>query len=176
MFHQFTSQVIQEVQGTLRAIDQEQVEKLVDEILRARTIVTCGAGRMGMMAKAFAMRLSHLGLVAYHIQDCNTPAINKGDLLIAASGSGETKTICVLVEAAKKNGAKVALLTTRTVSSMARLADTITLMPAPLQSIQPMTTLTEQSSLLFFDTLTLLLMQKMEQTHEMLKMRHSILE
>ncbi len=184
MFYQLSSQIVQEIQTILERIDQKQITELMEEILQAKMIVTCGAGRMGMMAKAFTMRLSHLGLTAYHIQDCNTPAIGKGDLLIASSGSGETKTICVLVEAAKKNGARVALLTTRSVSSMARLADTITLMPAPskiledrnVASIQPMTSLTEQSSLLFFDTLILLLMQQMGQTHDMLKMRHSILE
>lgn len=184
MFSQMSCHVLNELSNVLKAVDETQVQALIDAIIQAERIVTCGAGRMGMMAKAFAMRLGHLGLTAYHIQDCNTPRINQDDLLLICSGSGETKTILALAEIAKHHNARIALVTARPHSSMASLSDLYVVLPAPSKvdphtqaaSVQPMTTLTEQSSLLFFDTIALLLMQKLAQTPEMLKNRHSVLE
>jgi 6-phospho-3-hexuloisomerase len=43
-------------------------------------------------------------------------------------------------------------------------------------SIQPMTTLNEQSLGLFFDTIVLLLMEKMGESHDTMWARHSNLE
>ena len=37
-----------------------------------------GAGRSGLVAKAFAMRLMHLGLEAFVVGETITPALNKG--------------------------------------------------------------------------------------------------
>ena len=184
MFQEFSKNVLREISKVLNAIDEEEVNKLIQAILNAKKIVTCGAGRMGMMARAFAMRLSHLGKEAYNISDCNTPSIGKGDLLLVSSGSGETKTILVLVEIAKQQGSGIALVTARSHSTIANLADVKVILPAlskiedekSAKSIQPMTSLTEQSCLMFFDTLTLILMQKLGQTQEILKARHSILE
>ncbi len=183
MFKIIGNQILEEVSQVINGVDELAVNRLIDSILDAKTIVTCGAGRMGMMAKAFAMRLSHLGHRAFHIQDCNTPRIGSGDLLLVSSGSGETKTIVTLAQVAKQHEAQIALVTTRKESSLASLADVKVVLPAPskvestsFSSIQPMTTLTEQSSLIFFDTLVMLLMQRQKQTNEMLKTRHSILE
>lgn len=184
MFQSLSHEILKEIRSVTDKVDQKEVDCLIQSILQAKKITTCGAGRMGMMTRAFAMRLRHLDFDSYHIQDCNIPRFGKGDLVIAASGSGETKTILALVEVAKKHDATVALVTSRPQSSMGALADVVVYLPslskiqdeASPSSIQPMTTLTEQASLIFWDTLVLLLMQKMNQTHDMLKQRHSILE
>jgi 6-phospho-3-hexuloisomerase len=174
--------VIREVASVLENFECQSALQLVQAVSQASKIVTCGAGRMGLMARAFAMRLKHLNRDAYHIGDCNVPRIGPGDLLVACSGSGETKTVLTLVETAKFSGASVALLTTRESSSMEKLADIKIILPAPSKvengvvSMQPMTTLTEQSTLLFLDGLILMLMDQLRETNETMKTRHSILE
>ncbi len=175
MFHTTQEKILNEISAILRGVQEEQVSLLIEAIVQADKIVSCGAGRMGMMARAFAMRLGHLDLNSYHLTDCNTPRIGEKDLLLVCSGSGETITILSLVEIAKKHQAKVALITTRVQSRMAALSDIQVLLPAP-PSIQPMTSLTEQSCLLFFDTLVMLLMKRLNQSPDMLKNKHSILE
>jgi 6-phospho-3-hexuloisomerase len=174
-FHTHCHHILEENLQMLVQVSQKEVDQFVELILKSSTIVVCGAGRMGMMARAFAMRLKHLNFDAYHIHDCNTPRIKENDLLIAASGSGETKTIVTLVQLAKTSGASIALITAQSSSSMSRLSDVSVLLPI-LSSQQPMTTLMEQSSLLFFDAVVLILMNQLRQTEETLKARHSILE
>jgi 6-phospho-3-hexuloisomerase len=179
--------ILDEIKNVLNDIDDYQVNLLLKEILKAKIIVLAGAGRVGMTARGFAMRLGHLGLKAYTVGDSTVPSIKKGDLFIACSGSGETQTIYDLIIKAKENGARSALITSyidHYKSRMAKLADTVLVINAPsktqkingFSSIQPMTTLNEQCLLIFFDALVLLLMEKMNETHETMRKRHSNLE
>ncbi len=176
--------ILSEIKSVLEQIDENQVSGLRDEILTAKKIVVCGAGRVGMAIRGFGMRLGHLGLRAFTLGDSTVPGIGPGDLLLVASGSGETQTIYDLVAIAKKNGTKVALVTGNVESRMGKLADLIVEIKAPsktkpvdgLVSIQPMTTLNEQSLGIFFDALVLELMEKMGETHDTMWARHSNLE
>lgn len=45
----------------------------------------------GLSCKAFAMRLMLLGCRSYFVGETTTTAIQKGDLLLLCSGSGEPK-------------------------------------------------------------------------------------
>lgn len=176
--------ILKEIDQVLSSVDDVQVEKLVTEILKAKKIVVCGAGRVGMAIHGFGMRLGHLGLQSFTLGDSTVPGIGKGDLLLVASGSGETQTIYDLVEIGKKNGARIGLVTGNPESRMGKLADAIVQITAPsktkaveeLTSIQPMTTLNEQSLGIFFDALVLDLMEKMGETHDTMWARHSNLE
>ena len=73
--------VINELSRTLTSVAFEQQEKLADEILNANRVFVAGAGRSGMMARCFAMRLMHMGLNAYMVGEVVTPSIAAGDLL-----------------------------------------------------------------------------------------------
>jgi 6-phospho-3-hexuloisomerase len=176
--------ILKEISFVFSDIDENQVKALSDAIMRSGKIVVCGAGRVGMAARGFAMRLGHLGLVAYCLGDATVPSIGKGDLFLISSGSGETQTIYDLVVRAKENKATIALITGNPDSRMGRLADVIVSIKAPsktkpvdnFQSVQPMTTLNEQSLGIFFDALTLCLMGRKGETHETMWARHSNLE
>jgi 6-phospho-3-hexuloisomerase len=179
--------IMTELEYVLNEIDNYQVKLFIKDILKAKKIVVCGAGRVGMAARGFAMRLGHLGLTAYTVGDSTLPSIGKKDLLIACSGSGETQTIYDLVVRAKETGTRIALVSSyidHNKSRMARLADTVLVINAPsktkkisgFSSEQPMTTLNEQSLQLFFDAFVLLLMEEMDETHDTMWNRHSILE
>ena len=99
--------ILSEIKLVFEPLDEMQVELLRDELLEANKIVVCGAGRVGMAIRGFGMRLGHLGLQAFTLGDSVVPGISSGDLLLVASGSGETQTIYDLVEIGKKNGALV---------------------------------------------------------------------
>jgi 6-phospho-3-hexuloisomerase len=176
--------ILQEIQTVLSKVDNNQAENLINEILQAQKIVVCGAGRVGMAIRGFGMRLGHLGLKAYTLGDSTVPGIGEGDLLIVASGSGETQTIYDLVSIASKNKSRIAAITGNPDSRIGQLADVVVKISAPsktkavdnFKSVQPMTTLNEQCLGLFFDAVSLKLMDKMGESHDTMWARHSNLE
>jgi len=176
--------ILNELETVLSKIDEVQVENLVQEIVRADKIVAIGAGRVGMAAKAFVMRLAHMGFKAYMVGDTTVPAVGKNDLLLVSSGSGETQTIFDLMTIGKNNGARTVLITGNKDSRMGKMADTIVEIKAPSKtkpvdnfvSIQPMTTLNEQCLMIFFDAVVLDLMSKLLEDHDAMWRRHSNLE
>jgi 6-phospho-3-hexuloisomerase len=178
------STILLELSKTLGSINQTEVDSLSQAILISKNIICCGAGRVGMSTKAFAMRLSHLGFSAYFLGDSNLPGIKKHDLLLVSSGSGETETIYQLAKKAKHSAASIALVTANPQSRIGKLADMIVNIKAPsktnkvsgLSSIQPMTTLNEQTLFIFYDSLVLELMRLTNQKNQDLLDRHSILE
>ena len=176
--------VMQEIEAVLKKVEQSSVEKLIAALRGGRRVVTIGAGRVGLATKGFAMRLGHLGLAAYALGDMTVPSLGvKGDVVLVASGSGETASIAFLAETAKKAGATVVLLTANPKSRMGKVADIIVQIPAPskqssgaIRSKQPMTTLNEQCLHVFFDALVLVLMKEMGETGATMAARHSNLE
>ena len=178
------NEILSEISKVLEQVDQNEVDLLITTIANANKIVVCGAGRVGYAIKGFGMRLAHLGLNVYALGDVTVPSIGKGDLLIVASGSGETQTIYDIVAIAKKNNANIALVTGNPDSRIGKLAEFCVKVKAPsktkpvdgLVSIQPMTTLNEQSLGIFFDAVVLLLMNKINETHDTMWARHSNLE
>ncbi len=178
-------QVLFELGRGLRSIDEASAQHFVEAIVASNRLVTYGAGRMGILSSTFAMRLMHLGFQSHVLREPTTPAIGHGDLLIVSSGSGETQTVYDVATLAKSNGAKIALLTVRPASRIMQLAD-VTVHFSELQksvagevgfqSIQPMTTLTEQTLLLFLDIVVLKLITATRQTTEDLRRRHCNLE
>lgn len=74
------------------------------------------------MLKAFAMRLMHIGLKVHVVGDVVTPALQKGDLLLLASASGETASLVNVATKAKQLGGTVVLLTIFPESTLGKLA------------------------------------------------------
>ena len=58
------------------------MEALADAILSAKHVFIAGAGRSGLMMRAMAMRLMHLGLKVCVVGEVVTPGIMPGDLLL----------------------------------------------------------------------------------------------
>lgn len=176
--------ILNEIEVVLSQVNVNEVENLISEIINANRIVVCGAGRVGMAIRGFGMRLGHLGLNAYTLGDSTVPGISENDLLIVASGSGETQTIFDLVAIASKNKCRIAAITGNPDSRIAKLANTVVKITAPSKtkavegfvSIQPMTTLNEQCLGLFFDAVCLKLMDTLGENHDTMWARHSNLE
>ncbi|WP_426670043.1 6-phospho-3-hexuloisomerase [Mucilaginibacter sp. McL0603] len=104
-------------------IDYTQFPSLIKSIWQAKSIFLIASGRSGFSMRSAAMRLMHLGFSAYFVGDTTTPAIQSGDLLLAASGSGTTGTIVRAAEKAKQAGAKVIAITAGSTSTLVELSD-----------------------------------------------------
>ncbi len=173
---------------------EEDIANFIEIITTADNIFVTGAGRSGLAAKAFAMRLMHLGLSSYVVGETISPAINAGDCILAISGSGETNTIVTAAKISKKRGAKVLALTSYPESSLGQLADGIIHVKGRTKvevddenylkrqikgnytSLTPLGTAFELTSLVFLDGLVSELMETMGKTEEDLKNRHTVLE
>lgn len=180
---EISDKIVQEITSMQEGIDEEEVLSLIQAILQARWIVVHGAGRMGLMARAFAMRLAHLGFQAYVLGESTTPAVGPDDLLIIASGSGETKTVVEVVKIGKSRGVRLATITCQPASTIGQMADIVVCMPEGLAEdksaaglIQPMKTTIEQNLLILLDAIVILIMEETRQTSQDLWDRHSNLE
>ncbi|CAH3505373.1 6-phospho-3-hexuloisomerase [Enterobacter sp. HPCN14] len=111
-------------------IDGAALARLERAIAEANAIFVFGAGRSLLMLKAFAMRLMHIGLKVHVVGDVVTPALQKGDLLLLASASGETASLVNVATKAKQLGGTVALLTIFPESTQGKLADVVVRIPA----------------------------------------------
>ena len=122
---ELSAAIIAELQESLVSVHDGQAELLASKICAAKRVFLTGAGRSLLMVRACAMRLMQLGLTVYVPGEVVTPSIQKGDLLIVASGSGETATVTLMAQKAKAVGAELALITIVADSTMGRLADTV---------------------------------------------------
>lgn len=104
-------EILEELLENAKQIRQEELEQFADKIQKAKRVFVAGAGRSGFVARAFSNRLMHLGLKVYFVGEPTTPSIQCGDLLIIVSGSGETGSLKVMAEKAKKQQAMVAVIT-----------------------------------------------------------------
>ena len=184
MFQDNVLKILEEIKFVLLPTKQSQIDKLIKEIKAAENIVVIGVGRMGLMAKTFSMRLGHFGLKAYTLGDSTAPFLHEKDLLIVCSGSGETQTVFDQVLIAQKNNVKIVSITGNPKSRIGKLSDVVVKINSPskvkkikrFKSIQPMTTLTEQSLLIMLDAIVLELMVELNQTGETMWARHFNLE
>jgi len=113
------------LEETARAMDLECAGRFLDEILSAKRIYLAGAGRSGLVARAFAQRLMHLGFESYVIGETITPAFGPEDVLVAFSGSGETQSVVDACETGREIGGRICLVTSTPDSHIGRMADCI---------------------------------------------------
>ena len=151
--------ILQENTLVLKQVDESLIDLILQQLLLAPRIFVTGKGRSGLIARCFAMRLMHLGLPTYVVDETTTPSIRRSDLLFACSGSGETEETCLAAEKADAVGAQVVAITTEPNSRLARAALLTVVLPAPHKrsaqaqcgSVQYAGSLFEQSTLLFCD-------------------------
>ena len=177
--------IIDELATNAKLVPVDRLEALADAVLGARRIFVAGMGRAGFVARAFALRLMHLGLTVYFVGEPTTPAIGKGDLLVVNSGSGETASLVVNARRAKGFGAKLATTTIHPEASIGSLADVVVPIPGATPkseladtagSIQPMGNAFEQMSWLCFDVVIMMLMDRMHKNADEMFALHANLE
>jgi len=180
---QYCRQVLDEINNVFQQVDNNQCEALAQTLRSTPRIFLTGMGRGSLSIKAFAMRLMHLGFEVFVVGETNTPRLHSGDLLLMASCSGETGTSVHLARKARQAGATMALITASPHSTLAGMTDMMVYLPAknigenkPVTTRQPMSSLFEQSLLLFGDALVLQLMETCSVSEADMFARHTNLE
>jgi 6-phospho-3-hexuloisomerase len=184
-YQSLVKKTLEELELVLDSIEGHAIEALLQVLQDSQRIFISGKGRSGLQMRALAMRLMHLGMQCYMVDDVTTPGIKTSDLLLIGSGSGRTPSLVGYARRAKEEGAKVAVITADQESPIALQADVLVLLAAPTpkaqkqtstESIHPMGTLFEQSLGLFNDLVILLLMDRLETDSETMFTRHANLE
>jgi 6-phospho-3-hexuloisomerase len=178
------SAALAELDHVLSALPDDAAEPLIAAIADARRIALYGAGREGLAIKGFAMRLFHLGRDAHMVADMTTPPVGRGDLLIVTSGQGSLPTGEVLVDIARAAGAKTAIVTANPNGPTSRKADIRAVIPAQTMandrgagaSVLPMGSLFEFAETIFFELIILKLRDRLGETADTMRARHTNLE
>ena len=184
--------IISEISSVMEEINENTVEEVISEILKANKIFIVGAGRSGLVGKAFAMRLMQIGLRVYVVGETITPSMEEGDLLIAISNSGETRSVCLASQIAMSIKGNIVGITSNKNSRLAKKATKSIIIDTKhrtdpnrfvqkgfhneVPSFAPLGTLFEVSTFLFFEGLIGSLMERMNRKEEDLKKMHSVLE
>jgi len=170
-FKQVIAMISAEIGRLLSQVDAREASRLVDALAASQGVFVTGEGRSGLIARAFATRLMHLGLPVHVVGEAVTPAAGAGDLLIAVSGSGATLVACAHAQAARALGMQVAAVTASPGSPLVALSDLQLLISGP--SEQYGGSLFEQAALAALDALALLLQRRLGQTAADLEARHA---
>ena len=157
--------VLAEIHGVTTNIDRDEIRSLARALIAADRVFVTGEGRSGFMAKAFAMRLMHLGLPVFVIGETTTPAVRGSDTLVAVSGSGTTGGTVRVAEQASALGASVWAVTTDPRSPLGRTATGRLVIPAATKyrradeapTIQPLSSLFDQATHIALDVVCLLI-------------------
>lgn len=176
--------ILGEIENVLSKIDESDVNKFIGILNSDRRIFVIGEGRSGLMGKSFAMRLMHLGATVYAVGETITPAIEKGDIMVAISGSGTTKNVVMAAEKAGKIGCTILAVTTNPESDLGKTAEYTIHVPAATKyrregesaSIQPLGSLFDQCAHILFDSICLGYAESKKQDNGSAFLRHSNLE
>ena len=109
-FHTLAHTALDEMRTVLDKVSTTELSQLCTVIGDSQCIVLHGVGREGLMMKALAMRLYHLGLNAHVLGDMTTPPLGPGDLFIVSAGPGYFSSIAALCQTAQNAGARVACI------------------------------------------------------------------
>lgn len=182
------------VKENLSQLNEKELEQFI-EILKAHKgnkILIMGAGRSGLVGRAFALRLLHLGFNAFVLGDTIVPSINDNDLIIAISGSGSTKLVVTAAEAAKQVGARIISITSFSSSPLAKLSTHIVLLKGRgevstkdyfarqilgiHETFAPLGTVFEDSAMLLLDSVIATLMAQLHVEESEMRKRHANIE
>jgi 6-phospho-3-hexuloisomerase len=159
-------------------------DALLDAIVAARRIAIYGAGREGLQMDGLAMRLFHLGLDVHVVGDMTVPPLGKGDLLLVSCGPGASNIGDALISVAREAGARIAVVTAQPGGRTPLRADVVFAIPAQTMaddrggevSVLPMGSLFETAQMVLFEIIVLALRERLGESAETMRARHTNLE
>jgi 6-phospho-3-hexuloisomerase len=187
-------QMIDHLDEVTDKLDIEASKAMLQKIMEGKRVFVMGAGRSGLVAKAFAMRLMHLGFSVYVVGETTTPAVRTSDVVVAISGSGETRSIADLGKIVKDVGSTLITVTSKKESTLGRISDIVVALPGKTKidsdaggcleknmrgdyrNLPPLGTSFEITSLIFLDSLIAQLITLTGASEAELKSRHTNIE
>jgi 6-phospho-3-hexuloisomerase len=174
-----------EMKAAAAGVDPAALAGMVDELAAAKRVVCYGVGREGLMMRALAMRLYHMGLDAHVVGDMSCPPVGAGDLLVISAGPGDFSTVRGLMGVARRDGARLACVTAQPGAALPAASDRVLAIPAQtmaddtgpaVASVLPMGSLFEGAQYLVFEMLVLMLRDRLGVAPDAMRARHTNLE
>lgn len=160
-------------------VPKDRVDALLRSLEPAQRVFLYGRGRSGLVARAFAVRLMHLGFQTFVVGETITAPVHKNDVVILVSGSGQTYPVVMTAELGRKMGAKVVSVTANTESEIARLSHVVIPLMPPAgdhSEYAPLGSLFETAAWLFFDGVVAMLKKQRGESEAAMRDRHATLE
>ena len=178
------SLIEREISSALNCVDTFQVERLVDEILKARQVFCVGVGRVHISLQAFVKRLNHFGIRAFMVGALDEPAITKDDLLIVGSGSGSSVVPVAIARVARRYDARIIHIGSNPEGPISEFSDSMVRIPVrtklnkddEIDSKQIMSSLFEQSLYILCDSVCLMIAKRLDTDIKALWRYHANLE
>lgn len=173
--------ILEELGNVPNPFDDQQVFNIISLIHQSKHIYLSGAGRSGLMIRAFANRLVQLGKSVSVVGEISAPRTQPNDLIIFSSASGQSSNLVSQAKSAQSFGLKSLLFTTAPSAPLSQYVDTVVQVQAQSKysetvSSQPMGALYEQYSLLLFDSIVLEYMKAFDINEETMRNNHAVIE
>lgn len=177
-------EAIADLGAVMEKLPDDAADALIDAIVASRRIAVYGCGREGLALRGFCMRLFHMGRDAHVVGDMTTPPLGEGDLLIVTVGPGKLPSAETFMQVAKDAGAGTAIITAQPEGQASKKADVMLHIPAQTMandqggkvSILPMGSLFEIAEAVVFELIILKLRDRVGETAETMRARHTNLE
>ena len=170
--------LLSEIRETLSRVSHASAEEMVNALVRAKSIFIYGVGRSGLVGKSFSVRLVQMGLDVHFVGDTTTPIVEKEDLVLIISATGETMSAVQTANIVGRIGATVVVVTAHEHSKLSKAATVLVeISPRPSEEqalYAPMGTVFEDSVFVFLDSLVPVIMQRLGQTEQSMRRRHAI--
>ena len=164
------------IDGAMQEADWGGFVELADMVPQVGRTFLTGAGRSGLVARSFGMRLMHAGLPAFIPGETVTPAAGEGDLLVGVSCTGTTGYTEYLARRARELGAKVVVITSEVKSPMALGAHKVIFVPSRGTDIVVRAAVFEHAASLCLDAVFNILVDRLKIDPASLRDRHANLE
>jgi 6-phospho 3-hexuloisomerase len=178
-FERAQAYIGERVSESLRLVDPALVARTLDILGAAPSTFVYGAGRSGIIGRAFAMRLVQAGLRAYVIGESVTPIVKRGDAVFILSGRGESYSSIQTANIVRREGAELVVVTARASSKLAHAATLLVPLEFPEDAdrplLAPLGTLFESASLRLTDALVAALLERRGETEDSMRRRHAIM-
>jgi len=170
--------ILKRVRASLATEQDDEREYLIEHILKTQKIFIYGVGRSGTMCKAFAIRLVQMGLKVFFIGETITPIVEKDDLVIIISNTGETMSAIQTANIVRRLGARVIAITAERHSKLAHAASSVIHIRVEKDTedseFSPLGTVFEITALVFLDGIVSQLMKRLGQKETDMRARHAI--
>jgi 6-phospho 3-hexuloisomerase len=181
IFTESIEYIQRKIKDILESVSPEDIKKVKNLFFKSNRIFVYGAGRSGLVAKAFAIRLVHLGFQTFVIGETITAPVAKNDLVVIVSGSGETIPAVMTAEIANNLEANVVSITGKRNSEIAKYADVTLYISASCNDIErekfaPLGTLFEASVWILLDGIIADLLDSKNETEKKMRSRHATLQ
>lgn len=118
------------LQDTLKILDYDAVDRAIMALVRARRVAVYGFGNSATVCRDIETRFLRFGMLVQAFDDISQQLTSASlltgeDVVIAVSHSGSTLNLLKTVEAAKKSGAQIIVITSYAQSHLARLGDIV---------------------------------------------------